>query len=53
MGSIKGLFLFAVAGLMLGGLLLAAEPERRQLFNGKDLEDGSTSARAACTSRTA
>ena len=38
MGSLNRLFLFAVAGLTLGGLLLAAEPERRQLFNGKDLE---------------
>ncbi len=38
MGSLNRLFLFAVVGLTLGGLLLAAEPERRQLFNGKDLE---------------
>jgi hypothetical protein len=38
MVSISRLSLLVVAGLALGGLLQAAEPERRDLFNGKDLE---------------
>ena len=38
MGSLNRLSLFGLAGLTLGGLLQAAEPERRQLFNGKDLD---------------
>ena len=38
MDSLNRLSLLVLAGVTLGGLLLAAEPERRQLFNGKDLD---------------
>ena len=38
MTSIRRLSLLLVTSLALGGLLHAAEPERQQIFNGKDLD---------------
>jgi len=53
MTSLSRVSILVLAGVALAGPLLGAEAERRQLFNGKDLDGWTHVGPGACTSRMA